>query len=140
TIRNVETNEPRSVKTNLEGFYTITNLAPGRYEFTAESAGFEKYVESGIVLEIGDTLRIEPKLVIGSVNETVRVTASAAVLNTDNGPIKGEVIGNEEIKEIPMNGRDFTELALLVPGVIPNAQGGQGSFASINGARGDNTN
>ncbi len=140
TIRNVDTNEPRSIKTNGEGYYAITNLPPGNYELAVASAGFEKYLETAVVLEVGETLHTDVKLVIGSVNETIHVTASVAVLNTDNGPIKGEVIGQEEIREMPMNGRDFTELALLVPGVVPNAQGGQGSFASINGARGDNTN
>jgi hypothetical protein len=62
------------------------------------------------------------------------------MLNTESGAIKGDVIVQQEINELPLDGRDFTDLAFLVPGVMPNAQGGQGSFASINGARGDSTN
>ena len=140
TIRNIDTNEPRTISTNAEGYYTITNLPPGSYELTAERAGFRKYQQTKIVLEVGQTLRMDIKLELGSVSETVSVQASVAALNTENGSIKGDVIVHEEIQDLPMNGRDFTELSLLVPGVVPNAQGGQGSFASINGARGDNTN
>src|SRR5215813_6792038 len=101
---------------------------------------FRAFRETGMVLETGQTLRADVTLEVGPMSQSVSVSAAVAALNTENGTIKGDVIVQEEIQDIPLNGRDFTELALLVPGVLPNAQGGQGSFASINGARGDNTN
>src|SRR5215813_8968188 len=101
---------------------------------------FRAFRETGMVLETGQTLRADVTLEVGPMSQSVSVSAAVAALNTENGTIKGDVIVQEEIQDIPLNGRDFTELALLVPGVVPNAQGGAGSFASINGARGDNTN
>jgi len=116
------------------------NLSPGNYVLTGSKEGFRSFRQTGIVLQVGQTLRTDLRLEVGSVTETVSVSAQIAPLNTENGAIKGDVIVHEEIRDIPLNGRDFTELALLVPGVAPNAQGGAGSFASINGARADNTN
>ncbi|MEZ5395902.1 MAG: TonB-dependent receptor [Bryobacterales bacterium] len=66
--------------------------------------------------------------------------AQLVTLNTENGTIKGDVIVQEEIQELPLAGRDFTDLAFFTPGVVPKAEGGQGSFANINGARASNTN
>ena len=139
-VRNTDTNIAREIVTNYDGSFTVTALPPGPYELTVAMNGFHTYKQTGIVLELGQSLRADAQLQVGSMAETVSVTAEAPPLNTENGSIKGEVLVASEIKDIPLNGRDFTELAFLVPGVVPNAQGGAGSFASINGARGDNTN
>jgi hypothetical protein len=140
TIRNVETNIARTMVTNTEGSFTITNLPPGAYELIAEKQGFHAVHEKGIVLEVGQNLRNDVQLTVGSVTESVNVSADIAPLNTENGSIKGDVIVQAEIQDIPLSGRDFTDLAFLVPGVVPNAQGGAGSNMSINGSRGDTTN
>ncbi len=139
-IRNVETGVARTVHTSGEGSYTITALVPGHYELSAEMQGFRSYQKTGIILEIGQTLRDDIQLSVGALNESVTVTAEIASLNTENGTIKGDVIVQQEIMDLPLDGRDFTDLAFLVPGVMPNAEGGQGSFASINGARATDTN
>jgi hypothetical protein len=139
-IRNAGTNITRSVLTNADGNYTITNLAPGRYDLTAEMPGFRAYHKTDIVLQVGQTLRNDIQLELGSVTESVQVTAEVAALNTESGTIKGDVIVQEEIQGLPLEGRDFTDLAFLVPGVLPTAQGGQGSAMAINGARSDSTN
>ncbi|MBI3684113.1 MAG: TonB-dependent receptor [Acidobacteria bacterium] len=140
TVRNVDTNIDRTVDTNESGGYTITNLTPGNYELVGEMQGFRAYRKTGIVLEIGQQLRSDFSLEIGSVTESVSVVAEVAPLNTENGTIKGDVIVQQEIQDLPLEGRDFTDLAFLVPGVMPTAQGGQGSFAAVNGARSDSTN
>ena len=101
--------------------------------------GFETYRESSIVLETGEQLRNDVQLKVGSASETVSVMADVAPLNTENGQIKGAVIAQQEIQDVPLDGRDFTDIAFLVPGVVPNAQGGAGTGMSVNGARGDNT-
>jgi Carboxypeptidase regulatory-like domain/TonB dependent receptor-like, beta-barrel/TonB-dependent Receptor Plug Domain len=139
-IRNTDTNIVRSSQTNNEGSYTVTNLPPGPYELTAEKPGFSAYRQSEIVLQVDQVLRANIQLAIGNVNETVHVTAEIAALNTENGSVKGDVIVQQEINDLPLDGRDFTDLAFLVPGVVPMAQGGQGSGLNINGARSDSTN
>lgn len=140
TITNVDTAITRAVRSSESGDYAITNLAPGSYELKAWAEGFRSYVRSGIVLELGQTLRSDIQLQLGSVTESVSVTSEIAALNTESGAIKGDVIVQEEIEELPLEGRDFTDLAMLVPGVVPSAQGAQGSAMNINGARADSTN
>ncbi len=139
SIRNTGTNIERELSTNEVGYYTITNLIPGDYELTAQSDGFTTYVQKGIVLRTGDTRRIDIELQLGQVTESVTVDAQMVTLNTENGMIKGDVIVMEEIQELPLASRDFTDLAFFVPGVVPRGSA-QGSFASVNGARPTNTN
>ena len=138
-IRNAGTNITRTTRTNEAGYFTVTDLPPGSYDLAAEKQGFRTYREVGIVLQVGQTLRSDVRLSVGEVNESVNVVAQAAALNTENGAIKGDVISETEIHDLPLNGRNFTDLAFLVPGVLPAAQGGQGTM-NVNGARADNTN
>ena len=140
TCRNVDTGITRTVQTNHSGSFTLTNLNPGNYQLRAEMKGFRSYEKTGIVLEIGQTMRDDIRLAVGAVNESVSVTADVAPLNTENGAIKGDVIVQQEIMDLPLDGRDFFDLAFLVPGVMPQAEGGQGSGLNINGARADSTN
>src|SRR5260370_36067108 len=107
----------------------MNNLALGGDEWIAEKQGFHAVHEKGILLEVGQTLRNDVRLTVGSVTESVNVSAEIAPLNTENGSVKGDVIIQAEIQDIPLNGRDFTELAFLVPDVVPNAQSGAGSVA-----------
>src|ERR1700681_2194387 len=88
-IRNVETNISRSIVTNTEGYFTITNLNPGPYELIAEQTGFRPFRETAIVLEVGQSLRLDVPMQLASVDQTVSVTADIAPLNTENGAIKG---------------------------------------------------
>lgn len=140
TIRETETNFLRQVQTSMSGDYTITHLPPGSYELSATMPGFRTHRRTGVLLRIGDMLRNDITMELGAVTETVVVRAEVPLLNTESGTIKGDVIAHEEIQELPLDGRDFTDLAFFVPGVVPKAQGGQGSALNINGARADNTN
>jgi hypothetical protein len=127
TIINTGTGIARELSTNAVGGYTFTSLRPGSYELIVTSDGFRQYTQTGIVLQTGQTLRSDVQLEIGQVTESVTVDAQLVTLNTESGTIKGDVIVMEEIQELPLNGRDFTDLAFFVPGVIPKAEGGQGS-------------
>ena len=140
TVHSVDQGIDRTMETNEEGGYSIVNLSPGNYELRVESDGFRAHVEKGIVLRIGDTVRVDVQLEIGAVSESITVDAQMVTLNTENGTIKGDVIVQEEIQELPLAGRDFTDLAFFTPGVVPKAQGGQGSGMNVNGARASNTN
>jgi len=140
TARHQENNTTRTIKTTASGDYAITNLPPGTYELTAEMSGFRLHRVSGIVLEVGQVVRTDIQMQLGTITESVNVTAEAAVVNTERGASQGDVIVQREIQELPLEGRDFMDLAFLVPGVVPLAQGGNGSSVSANGARNDNTN
>ncbi|MCP5120725.1 MAG: Plug domain-containing protein, partial [bacterium] len=92
------------------------------------------------MLRVGQELRTDIPLEIGQVTEQVTVEATMVTINTEKGTIKGDVVVQEEIQELPLNGRDFTDLAFFVTGVVPKAVGGQGSALNVNGARATNTN
>jgi hypothetical protein len=139
TVRNTDTNISHALVTNESGYFTVTDLPPGAYELSASKTGFAAYRQTGIVLETGQTLRSDVRLEVGSVAETVTVRADPAPLNTENGAIKGDVIVYSEIQDMPLNGRNFTDLTYTVPGVVANAQGGSGGIIAVNGARGDST-
>src|SRR5579863_5255765 len=78
TVRNVATNIARSMPTNADGYFTLTNLAPGSYELTAERQGFRSHHQTGITLEVGQELRSDIKMSVGSISESVNVTAEVA--------------------------------------------------------------
>lgn len=139
-VRHTGTNASRTIDTSPEGSFTITNLPPGPYEVQAGKDGFRAHKTTGVVLELNQVLRQDIVLQVGTVTESVSVTAEAALVNTEMGAIKGDVITNQQINELPLDGRDFFDLALMVPGVVPAAQGGQGSGLNVNGARSDSTN
>ena len=137
--RNSDNGESHKGTTDDKGEFTIANLAPGPYDVFVTKEGFRTVHETNIVLEIEQEVRFEFKLEPGTVTQSVEVTAAVTLVNTENGA-KGEVMTSLTIVEMPLNGRDFSDLALLVPGVSPNAPGGLGSAFAINGARADNTN
>lgn len=91
-VRHLETNQTREIRSRENGEFTLTNLAPGGYELTVEHSGFRKHHKTGIVLELGQVLREDIRLQVGAVTESVDVTAEVAVVNTETGAIKGDVM------------------------------------------------
>jgi hypothetical protein len=122
TVTNVGTNEGRSVTVNDNGEYSILQLAPGQYTLTAEFAGFNKVVRSGIVLETGQQARFDIALKVGAVIEEVQVSAAAPLVTTENASL-GNIVDQKKIVELPLNGRDYLQLAYLAPNVFAPAQG-----------------
>src|SRR5687767_11332601 len=121
TVTNVETNEVATATTNAEGNYTIPFLRPGAYTLTAELSGFQKYVRSGLTLQVGQDATINVQLGVGTVAEQVTVTAESPVLETSNAN-RGTVIDQARIAELPLQSRSPMALAVLVAGVNYNAQ------------------
>src|SRR5258708_2731401 len=138
-IRNTATKEIRKTEFDDKGEFTELNLAPGLYEVSIFKSGFRTLRETNLELQVEQQARMEFHLELGSMMQTVEVQAVAPLINTENA-VKGEVVVSHQMVEIPLNGRDFVDLAMLTPGVLPNAQGGAGSAMAINGARADNTN
>jgi len=127
TVTNTQTNI--SVKTEADdaGFYTIPSLRPGEYSVTAESAGFQKINRTGVTLQVAQVARIDLTLKAGQLTETVEVVAATPLLDTQTSS-RGLVIDEKKIVELPLNGRDYNQLALLSPGVLP----GTPRLASVN--------
>jgi hypothetical protein len=98
-IRNIGTNETRAVHSGTNGEYTIPNLPAGRYETVVKQTGFRTLRVGNIELEIEQILRMDFKLEVGSVSESIEVTATASLLNTENA-VKGDVMEAPEIGEM----------------------------------------
>ena len=139
TITNVLTGIESEAETNETGYFTLLSLIPGTYELVVSSEGFRRFIRPNLELETGQQVRLDVELELGAITESVTVTSAAPSINLERGAVKGDVIVYEEIQDLPLEGRDFTNLAFLVPGVMPRGPA-RGSFASINGARGDQTN
>lgn len=134
------TGRTAATTTGSEGTFSLPQLPPGRYELTIELTGFRKFVQRGLVLETDQTRRIEAKLELGNVAEVVTVEAKAAVINTDTSN-KGEVITARQLADLPLNGRNYTELALLVPGIYRRpTDDDQGEGLATSGTRTDASN
>src|SRR6266851_4968572 len=127
TARNVLTGIKRATISNETANYSIPLLSIGTYEVTAEREGFKTFRQTGVVLEVGQHARVDFSLVVGSASESVQVTAEVPLTQTDTSSV-GSVIDNQKVVEMPLNGRQFYSLALLVPGVAPPAQGSILSF------------
>jgi hypothetical protein len=145
TITNEGTGEKRTVVSDAQGHYTVPNLPPTIYTMTAEAPGFQKFVSSHNTLASNTTIDIEAKLTVGQATETVEVTDTAAVLQTQSGSVQSEVTGTQVQKQ-ELNGRNPVYMAQLLPGVSSTATLGDFNFSfnggdtfSINGARSQDT-
>lgn len=137
TITAQSTGRTATATTSGDGGYVIPQLPPGAYELRVEANGFKRAVKSELTLETGQTQRVNFQLEPGAVSDTVNITTDAPPLNTDTSS-KGEVIVQKQVQELPLNGRDFTDLALLVPGVYRRpTEDDQGQSFSTAGTRTD---
>ena len=131
TATNVDTHVARETQTDDGGNYTIPLLPPGRYKLSAQKAGFRQIVQDNVSLEVNQTARLDFQLEVGQVTETVEVKASAPLLESDNSAI-GQVIEQKAVAELPLNGRNFVQLATLGPGVTGVGFGARGTIMSGN--------
>jgi hypothetical protein len=125
------TNVERAAVTDRSGAFVIPLLPIGAYEVSAELAGFKKELRRGLVLQVDQKARLDFHLPVGALSEVVTVAANGSLMQTETASA-GTVIDNRRVVELPLNSREFTALALLVPGVLQPAQGARGSRASFN--------
>ena len=131
---NAATNAKRTSLTNEEGRYALSALPPGMYSVRAELAGFQAQLRSGVELQVGQIARIDIQMKVGNVSETVEVTAGAPVLQTESTEL-GTVIENKRILELPLNGRNYLQLASLTPGVTTNGPASSQGQQRMGGTR-----
>jgi hypothetical protein len=140
TITNVATGVRTETATNDQGYYTALFLNPGDYVIRVRKQGFKIAEHPQIKLDVAQIARIDMALQLGEVAESVTVEAEAPMLVTETGAV-GQLINNKKILDLPLNGRDFTQLATLVPGAI--SRGVNASLdapsISVNGARSGRT-
>jgi hypothetical protein len=115
-VTNEATNVTVRSVTDDSGAYTAVNLIPGSYSITASKSGFRNVVYRNFVLQVSQAARLDIALEIGTVEQTIEVTGSLPLLQTENASV-GQVISQQAVEALPLNGRNFVQLAILAPGV-----------------------
>jgi hypothetical protein len=118
TVTNTATNVAETVKTGASGNYVVTSLNPGTYSVSATAEGFQTEVRNGIDLTVGQAAEVDLNLQIGAANTKVVVTSAGPILQTQSGSLD-LAVSNTQVESLPLNGRQFTQLAQLSPGVAP---------------------
>ncbi|MBV6432225.1 MAG: hypothetical protein IANPNBLG_02361 [Bryobacteraceae bacterium] len=117
TATHVATGQTRSVVTGDSGTYVFPLMTPGEYTVKAEAKGFKTDVRTGLILQLNQKARVDFELQVGAVTESVEVSARGVILSTDDATL-GNVVEQRRVTELPLNGRNFANLAGLMPGVI----------------------
>src|SRR5580704_4292649 len=135
TITNVDTGAVRAVKTGDDGEFQAPELPVGRYEVRAEHPGFKTVTRKGITLEVTQQAVINLDFEVGAADQQVVVTEEAPMINTQDATLGGTV-NETKMAELPLNGRNYIDLALYQPGVNQdkNQSNQQGTSFSVNGA------
>src|SRR5438270_7365074 len=126
-LRNVDTNQTYKTTSNNVGFYILTNVPPGNYELTAESQGFAKYSQTGIVLRVAQVATIDMNLKVAGTTQEVTVNTEAPIIEPTRTEVS-QVIETQQIQSLPISGRLFTDFALLSPGVTTGRISLQSTF------------
>jgi outer membrane receptor protein involved in Fe transport len=155
TVTETQTNAVRKTTTDSQGEFVVTELKPGTYTVMVEREGFKTALQTAFKLDVNQAVRVDLTLVIGSLNEQVMVTAAEPLVESETSSI-GQVIDESRVHQLPLNGRDFMQLAYLSPGVnkgpastgstgnvqqgdIPEDERGNGSI-QVNGLWATNNN
>ncbi len=128
TLTNLETKETKTAQTTGAGDYTFTQLGPGTYSVEVQEAGFKSYVVPSVALAAGDRAREDAKLEVGSEAQTVQVTAQTPALQTDTSALSSTVT-EQAVQDLPLNGRNYINLAQITPGANPGPPNGLTSGA-----------
>lgn len=130
TIRNTATSAAQTVTTDEQGRYTVPDLPIGPYEITAAKTGFQNAVRSGITLTVGSAPVVDFQLAVGQATQTVNVSAAAEQVQTTTAAVSS-LVNQTQMRELPLNGRDFEQLILLAPGVSTYPEGGSSALTSV---------
>jgi carboxypeptidase family protein len=140
--KHLETGFARDAVAGIDGFYRLTSLPVGPYSVTVEAPQFAKVVQQPVHVNVSQTLRVDVQLTLSAVNEAVTVTGRVQLVDSSTNAL-GRVVTGREIVDLPLNGRNFTQLGLLQTGVAPLTAGvataggslRQGQAYAVNGMR-----
>jgi hypothetical protein len=134
TITNAGTNEKRTMDADSSGKYSFVNLVPANYRVEVTKASFKRFVREGVAVQVGQATRIDPNLEVGSANETIEVTTTTPLLQTESSS-QSQAIEGAQVQQIPLNGRNIMNLIALAPGVVPAGSASGGAAMNQNGSR-----
>ncbi len=134
TLVRTDTNTRLTARSDAKGSYQFPQLPPANYSLTAEANGFKKVSINMVVVQVDQITRVDLQLEVGAVSEVIEVQAATPLLETDKNTLSN-VVDSRTIANMPLNARQFLELALLTPGVLPAATGTQGGGFNVAGAR-----
>jgi outer membrane receptor protein involved in Fe transport len=140
SAKSVATNDIRTTVTAADGLYRLTNLPRGTYEVSAELEGFKTLRQSGVLLTVGDTVRLDFALDVGAISESITVAGQSPLVNTEEGRVS-YLVDEKRVAELPLNGRNALQLMELQPGAAANPGGAVlggsagGNSAFVNGQR-----
>jgi len=147
TATQAETGFTRTVRSDGQGDFIVIELPVGHYRVEAEAKGFQKFVQEGVTLDVNQTATVTMRLAVGAATEKVEVHADATLIEAATTSL-GKTVQEREILDLPLNGRNFTQLGVLQPGVVPItpglAQAGgslrDGQAYAVNGQRPESNN
>ncbi len=147
TATQVETGLTRTAYSDRQGAYVLVQLPVGHYRLEATAHGFRKFVQEGIILSVNEAANVPIRLAVGTPTQVVEVHSNAPLIETSDTAL-GKTVNEREILDLPLNGRNFSQLGLLQPGVVPItpglAQAGgslrSGQSYSVNGQRPESNN
>src|SRR5882724_7487364 len=128
-VTNLDNGTKREITTNESGAYQFPLLQPGRYSILARKPGFKQVTRDGIALELNQVAQIDFTMAAGEVSETIEVQASAPLLESNTSSV-GQVIEAKAVSDLPLNGRNFAQLAILGPGVTGVGYSASGTIGS----------
>jgi hypothetical protein len=123
TLTNLATTEKRVAQSGADGLYDFVNLLPSRYSIVAEKTGFKRVTRPEVIVEVGQSVRIDVTLQVGDVNQTIEVTSETPLLQAETSSI-GQVVEERKATELPLNGRNVFNLITLAPSVVPQGSSG----------------
>ncbi|HTB91332.1 MAG TPA: carboxypeptidase-like regulatory domain-containing protein [Candidatus Sulfotelmatobacter sp.] len=123
TLTNLATTEKRVAQSGSDGLYAFVNLLPSRYSIVAEKTGFKRVTRPELIVEVGQSVRIDVTLQVGDVNQTIEVTSETPLLQAETSSI-GQVVEERKATELPLNGRNVFNLITLAPAVVPQGSSG----------------
>jgi len=132
TLTDEKNGVSRTVSATDDGFFNFTSVVPGMYSVSAAPAGFKKTVQTGVEVHVNENKTVNLDLQVGQVTETVTVTSESAPVELRTGEVSS-LITEKQVTELPLNGRNYAQLALMVPGVSPVTQSGAGGAFAARG-------
>jgi hypothetical protein len=147
TATRAETGLMRTVQSDAQGEFNLVELPIGHYRLSVEAKGFRKYVQTGITLDVNQTATVTMRLVVGTATQQIEVHADALLIESTITSL-GKTVEEREVLDLPLNGRNFSQLGLLQPGVVPITPGlavaggslRNGQAYAVNGQRPESNN